>query len=301
MSSVSVSAFGSNALQALIGLVRTMRVKQWTKNVLIYAGLVFDGQLFVFDPFVRATISFILLCLTASTIYIINDLVDLESDRQHPRKKFRALPSGQLPVRLALFAAVIIPSFSLIAASLLSPQFAIILIVYFLLHVLYSFVLKNVVIIDILTVTAGFVLRVAAGVAVVQVENFSPWLYACTALLALFLVIGKRRQELVMLADNAQNVRVTQSCAFAHECIVAARLFVLSHALAQRTLVPFHLCGAHRLDKILTQRAHKAANWQPVQRVLRRATSEQRHCTRWKADAKLENGNTNRFSREKMS
>jgi 4-hydroxybenzoate polyprenyltransferase len=186
-----------------------MRVKQWTKNVLIYAGLVFDGQLFVFEPFMRTTISFVLLCLTASTIYIINDLVDLESDRQHPRKKFRALPSGQLPVRVAMFAAVIIPSFSLIGASLLSPQFAIILIVYFLLHILYSFVLKNVVIIDILTVTAGFVLRVAAGVAVVQVENFSPWLYACTALLALFLVIGKRRQELVMLAENAQNVRVT--------------------------------------------------------------------------------------------
>jgi 4-hydroxybenzoate polyprenyltransferase len=209
MSSLSISSFGSTAVQAFIGLIRTMRPKQWTKNVLIYAGLVFDGQLFVFDSFLRTTISFILLCLTASTIYIINDLVDLEADRQHPRKKFRALPSGQLPVALAVVAAVIIPTFSLIGAYLLRPQFAVVLIIYFILHVLYSFVLKNVVIIDILTVTAGFVLRVAAGVVIVQVENFSPWLYACTGLLALFLVIGKRRQELVMLAENAHNIRIT--------------------------------------------------------------------------------------------
>lgn len=209
MSSLSISSFGSSAVQAFIGLIRTMRPKQWTKNVLIYAGLVFDGQLFVFDSFLRTTIAFILLCLTASTIYIINDLVDLEADRQHPRKKFRALPSGQLPVRMAMVAAVFIPAFSLVAAFLLRPQFAVVLVIYFVLHVLYSFVLKNVVIIDILTVTAGFVLRVAAGVIIVQVENFSPWLYACTGLLALFLVIGKRRQELVMLAENAHNVRVT--------------------------------------------------------------------------------------------
>lgn len=209
MSSVSISSFGSTTVQAFIGLIRTLRPKQWTKNVLIYAGLVFDGQLFVFDSFLRTTIAFFLLCFTAGTIYIINDLVDLEADRQHPRKKARALPSGQLPVRMAVIAAVLIPIFSLAAAILLRPQFAVVLIVYFLLHVLYSFVLKNVVIIDILTVTAGFVLRVAAGVVIVQVENFSPWLYACTALLALFLVIGKRRQELVMLAENAQNIRVT--------------------------------------------------------------------------------------------
>lgn len=209
MSSVSEAISGSGAVQAAIGLIRTMRPKQWTKNVLIYAGLVFDGQLLVFDSLVRVTVSFVLLCLTASTIYIINDLVDLESDRQHPRKKYRALPAGQLPVPIAVAAAILIPLFSLVAAILYSPRFAVILIAYFILHVLYSFVLKNIVIVDILAVTAGFVLRVAAGVIVISVENFSPWLYACTALLALFLVIGKRRQELLLLAENAHNVRIT--------------------------------------------------------------------------------------------
>jgi 4-hydroxybenzoate polyprenyltransferase len=196
-------------LQAIIGLIRTMRPRQWTKNVIIYAGLVFDGQFLMLNSLLRVTAAFMLLCLIASSIYIINDLVDIEADRQHPRKKNRALPSGQLPKNMAMVAAVVIPAVTLIAAFLLSPQFAVVLVIYFVIHVLYSFWLKNIVIIDIMAITAGFVLRVAAGVVVVQVENFSPWLYACTGLLALFLAIGKRRQELVLLAENAQNVRVT--------------------------------------------------------------------------------------------
>lgn len=196
-------------MQALVGLIRTMRPRQWTKNVIIYAGLVFDGQLFSSEPFIRVTISFILLCLVAGTIYIINDLVDIEADRLHPRKKNRPLPSGQLPKSLAIAAAIVLPLFSFSAAALFTPTYTIVLLAYFILHILYSFWLKNVVIIDILTLTTGFVLRVAAGVVVVQVANFSPWLYACTALLALFLAIGKRRQELILLAENAQNVRAT--------------------------------------------------------------------------------------------
>jgi 4-hydroxybenzoate polyprenyltransferase len=186
-----------------------MRPRQWTKNIVIYAGLVFDGQLFELEPFIRVTVSFILLCLVASSIYIVNDLVDIESDRQHPRKRHRPLASGQVPPGMARIAAVILPIFALGAALTYSPQYAVVLIMYFILHVLYSFLLKNIVILDIMAITAGFVLRVAAGVVVVQVANFSPWLYACTGLLALFLAIGKRRQELVMLAEQAGNIRVT--------------------------------------------------------------------------------------------
>ena len=186
-----------------------MRPRQWTKNVLIYAGLVFDGQLFQLQPFLTVTISFFLLCFVAGTIYIINDLVDVETDRRHPRKRYRPLPSGQLPRSMAMAAMVIIPLVSFAIATAYNPRFTVVLLMYFILHILYSFWLKNVVIIDILTITAGFVLRVAAGVVVVQVTNFSPWLYACTALLALFLAIGKRRQELILLAENAENIRVT--------------------------------------------------------------------------------------------
>lgn len=193
--------------QALIGLLRTMRPKQWTKNAVIFAGLVFDGQLFITESFIRVFISFILLCLAASTIYIVNDLVDIESDRQHPKKKKRPLPSGQLPIPLARAAAIIFPIISIGGALLYSLPLALVYILYIALHLWYSIRLKHVVLIDVLTITAGFVLRVAAGVVVIQVEQFSPWLYVCTALLALFLAVGKRRQELVLLGDQASQVR----------------------------------------------------------------------------------------------
>jgi 4-hydroxybenzoate polyprenyltransferase len=184
-----------------------MRPKQWTKNIIIYAGLVFDGQLFDREPFLRVTLSFVLLCLAASAIYIVNDLVDIERDRQHPKKRNRPLPSGQLPRSLAMTAAILMPVFSVGVALLYSPRYATVLAVYIALHIAYSLILKHIVLIDILTITAGYVLRVAGGVLVIEVARFSPWLYTCTALLALFLAIGKRRQELLSLGDNATNTR----------------------------------------------------------------------------------------------
>jgi len=195
-------------LQAFIGLLRTMRPKQWTKNLLfVFPAIIFDGQFFDLEPLLRVTLAFVLFSMTAGTVYVINDLVDIESDRQHPRKKFRPLPSGQLPVGLARTAAIIIPSITLGGAFLLEPALALILTAYLVLQIFYSFVLKHVVLIDVLTIMIGFVMRVAAGVVVIEVENFSPWLYATTGLLALFLAVGKRRQELIALGTNAANVR----------------------------------------------------------------------------------------------
>ncbi len=195
-------------MQAFIGLLRTMRPKQWTKNLLfVFPAIIFDGQFFDLEPLLRVTLAFVLFSITAGTVYIINDLVDIESDRQHPRKKFRPLPSGQLPIGLARTAAIIIPSVTLSIAFLLEPALALILTAYLVLQIFYSFVLKHVVLIDVLTIMIGFVMRVAAGVVVIEVENFSPWLYATTGLLALFLAVGKRRQELIALGTNAANVR----------------------------------------------------------------------------------------------
>lgn len=185
-----------------------MRPRQWTKNLLfVFPGIVFDGQLFEPEPFLRVFGAFFLLNMISGTVYIINDLVDIESDRQHPRKRFRPLPSGELPIRLAQVAAFLIPITSILVAMAYSIPLAVILIAYLILQIFYSFVLKHIVIVDVLTITAGFVMRVAAGVIVIEVQNFSPWLYACTGLLALFLAIGKRRQELIELGDNAVNVR----------------------------------------------------------------------------------------------
>ena len=196
-------------MRPILGLIKTMRPRQWTKNAIIYAGLVFDGQFFVLDSFFRVTIAFGLLCLITGAVYIINDLMDVESDRQHPKKRNRPIPSGQVPMGLARAAAVALPVVVLAVSFAFSPAFGLVLGCYFVLQVAYSFRLKRVVILDVMTVMLGFVLRVVAGVVVIEVARFSPWLYASTALLALFLVVGKRRQELLQLAEQAGSLRVT--------------------------------------------------------------------------------------------
>ncbi len=189
-------------------LLQTMRPRQWPKNLFVYAALVFDGTLLNLAPrLVQTTAAFFLLCLMSSAVYIMNDLADIESDRQHPTKRHRPLPSGKLNPNRAKIALVFLVIFSLSAGFWLSVPFGLILLIYFVLQIGYTFALKHMVIIDVMTVAAGFVLRVGAGVAVIQVQRFSPWLYVCTGLLALFLALGKRRHELVLLGNGAGNHR----------------------------------------------------------------------------------------------
>jgi 4-hydroxybenzoate polyprenyltransferase len=203
----STSAVRGGALTQARLLVRTMRPKQWTKNVFVWAALLFDQKLFQVEPFLRTLVTFLLFCLISSAVYIINDLVDIEKDRQHPSKRNRPLASGALDPRLALVAAVTMIAVSLPAALWLGFAASAILYGYLLLMVTYSFWLKNIVIVDVLTIPAGFVLRVAAGVVVVQAERFSPWLYVCMLLLALFIAIGKRRQEIVLMQGGSRDTR----------------------------------------------------------------------------------------------
>jgi len=180
-----------------------MRPKQWTKNVFVLTALVFDAKLFVPHILLKALSAFGLFCTISSAVYLINDLVDIEKDRQHPAKRNRPLPSGQLAPRVAVIAAVVLIIISVLFSYLLDRSFAVIATGYLILMIFYSFCLKNIVIVDVLTVAAGFVLRVAAGVVVVSAERFSPWLYLCMVLIALFIAISKRRQELVLLNENA--------------------------------------------------------------------------------------------------
>jgi len=188
-------------------LLRTMRPKQWTKNIFVWAALIFDVKLFQPGPFLRTLVAFILFCLISSAVYIINDLVDIEKDRQHPSKRNRPLASGALSPRFALVAAIAVIVGCIPATLWLDRSVALILYGYLGLMVAYSFSLKNVVIVDVLTIATGFVLRVAAGAEVVEAERFSPWIYVCMVLLALFLAIGKRRQEIVLLAGNSHDTR----------------------------------------------------------------------------------------------
>lgn len=191
----------------LIGLIKTMRPRQWIKNIFVFAPLVFDVKLF--DPhYLAQTIAgFVLLCLTSGTVYIINDLADIEEDRQHPKKRHRPLPSGQLKVNAARVAAILIPCVVLPLGFLLNWIHGTILTGYLVLQIAYSFYLKDVVIIDVMIIAAGFLLRVAAGVPLVEAERFSPWLYICMTLLALLIGFGKRRHELVLLKEKASGHR----------------------------------------------------------------------------------------------
>ncbi len=188
-------------------LLKTMRPHQWTKNVFVFTALVFDRKLFVWDSLIRTTLAFVLFCMAASAVYIVNDLADIEQDRRHPKKRFRPLASGELSPRVAVVAAILLVGISVPASFVLDVYLGLILTGYLVLQFAYSHILKHLVIIDVMTVAAGFVLRVAAGVAVVQVERFSPWLYVCTTLLALFIAINRRRHELLLLAEDASNHR----------------------------------------------------------------------------------------------
>jgi len=191
----------------IYGLLRTLRPRQWIKNGFIFVALLFDEKLFVWPLFVRTTFAFILFCMISSTVYIINDLADLEKDKQHPKKSKRALPSGQLQPWFAIVAAVGILAVCLPLSFWLEFYFGLIVLIYFVMNLAYSFKLKHVVIIDVMVLAAGFVLRVGAGAVVAEAERFSPWLYVFTIFIALFMAIGKRRHELTLLADGANSHR----------------------------------------------------------------------------------------------
>jgi 4-hydroxybenzoate polyprenyltransferase len=189
------------------GILKTLRPKQWIKNGVIFVALIFDVKLFQLEPFIKTLLGFILLCFVSGTVYLVNDLVDIEKDRQHPTKKNRPIPSGQVPANAAIITAILLPALCLPLSFWLDFYFGIILTGYLLLQIAYSLILKNVVIVDVLTLAAGFVLRVAGGVVLVEAERFSPWLYVFAVLISLFLGLGKRREELALLKDQASNTR----------------------------------------------------------------------------------------------
>lgn len=191
----------------LLGLLKSMRPRQWAKNVFVFVALFFDRKLTDPESVLRTLAAFVLLCLMSSAVYLMNDLADIENDRQHPIKKNRPLPAGQLNPVVAAIAAIVLASGSLAAGFMLSPGLGWILLIYLLLQISYTFWLKRVVLVDVLIVSAGFILRIAAGVVVIEVERFSPWLYVFGGFLALFMIIGKRRHELVLLGENAGDHR----------------------------------------------------------------------------------------------
>ncbi len=188
-------------------LLRSMRPRQWPKNIFLFAALVFDKQLFIPDSLLRTVAGFALFCLISSSVYIFNDLSDVEADRKHPEKKRRPIASGELPVPAAWAAGIILLAVTLYLGFQLAPAFAAVLVAYVLLNVAYSRWFKHIAILDVLILAAGFVLRVHAGVTLIEVQRFSPWMYVVMSLLALFLGFGKRRAELMLLSGGAGSHR----------------------------------------------------------------------------------------------
>jgi 4-hydroxybenzoate polyprenyltransferase len=186
----------------MIALIESMRPRQWTKNLFVFAGIIFAQE--ADDPalVLKAVAAFALFCLLSGAVYLLNDLVDLEQDRRHPLKSKRPLASGRLHPATAVVALVVVAAGSLVASFHLTPLFGFIALGYFALQVLYSLVLKHQLIMDVFSVAIGFLLRAVAGAAAIDAV-ISPWLVICTVLLSLFLALGKRRQELVSLEGDA--------------------------------------------------------------------------------------------------
>jgi 4-hydroxybenzoate polyprenyltransferase len=239
-----------------------MRPRQWPKNGFIFAALVFDQQLFQIGPFLRTLAGFVLLCLASSAVYIVNDIADVEQDRRHPIKRFRPLAAGELPLVAAAWAAAALTLVVLVAGFKLQPWFGGVVTGYMLINLLYSFWLKHVPIIDVLIVASGFVLRVAAGVTLITVERFSPWLYVCTTLLELFIGFGKRRAQMMLLAHGANaHRRVLDGYTIPlldHLIVIVSGTTIVAYALytfsavnlpdnhMMMLTVPFVICGIFR-------------------------------------------------------
>jgi 4-hydroxybenzoate polyprenyltransferase len=190
-------------LSASRALLISLRPHQWTKNLLVFAGLLFGQRLLEADALVRSLAAFAVFCALSSAVYLFNDIQDREADRQHPLKASRPIASGALALSSAFAGATALALAGVIASfAYLGRDFGMVAAAYLLLQAFYSTWLKRVVIIDVLTIAAGFVLRAAAGAVAIHVP-MSQWLLVVTVLLALFLALSKRRHEIVLLADGA--------------------------------------------------------------------------------------------------
>jgi 4-hydroxybenzoate polyprenyltransferase len=190
----------------VLNVVRSLRPEQWTKNLILFGGLLFGQRLFDLQSVLYAAAAFVIFCALSGVVYLLNDVADRDGDRVHPLKRHRPIASGALPASTAVAAAAAIGLLALVAAFLLRVQFGFFAAAYLALLTFYSGPLKHVVIIDVLTIAIGFVLRAAAGAVAIDVP-ISNWLLFITILGALFLALSKRRHELVLLADGATGHR----------------------------------------------------------------------------------------------
>jgi 4-hydroxybenzoate polyprenyltransferase len=208
-SSMAVSDTSANEVSerpVVLNLLLSTRPGQWTKNLLVFAGVLFGRRLFDPRAVADAFAAFAIFCALSGAVYLFNDIADRDADRQHPLKRRRPIASGAVPLKLAGGAAALLGAIGLAAAFRLNVAFGAVAASYLVLQAAYSQILKNIVILDVLAIAVGFVLRAVGGAVAVDVE-IGHWLVVCTILLALFIALAKRRHEIVLLADGAASHR----------------------------------------------------------------------------------------------
>ena len=237
-------------------LRKTLRIKQWTKNLLLFAGLIFARQLHDPAQLLKVGWAFAAFCMLSSALYIFNDLLDLEKDRNHPRKKYRPLASGALkiPLAIGIMTGLLLGGLG-ITLYLNVLFFSLAALCYLGQTIAYSLFLKRVVIVDVMTLASGFVLRAVAGALVINVP-ISPWLLVCTMLLALFLALTKRRQELQTSGSNeSRPVLDSYTIAFLDQVITIVTAATLTgyflyaftaHSVWMMLTIPFVIYGLFR-------------------------------------------------------
>jgi len=258
-------------MTTLKALLTSLRPRQWTKNLFVFAAILFSGNVLEPQLLARVAGAFVAFCGLSGAGYILNDILDVEQDRHHPAKSSRPVAAGELSVRAAAVAAALAGAASLALSYALGRPFFWVAFTYVALQCGYSVVLKHVVILDIFAIAASFVLRAVAGAVVIGVE-FSSWLIICTTLLALFLALCKRRHELVLLVEGAEGHRPVLGEYSTHlldqmisivtaSTVVAYTLYTMADATVARVggrslifTVPFVLYGIFRYLYLVHQR-----------------------------------------------
>ncbi|HII4515497.1 decaprenyl-phosphate phosphoribosyltransferase [Clostridium perfringens] len=190
----------------IINLLKLMRPKQWIKNFFVFGALIFSYSFLNLNKTIAALIAFILFCLISSTVYIMNDILDVEKDRVHPKKRFRPIASGAISIKQASIALVVLLAISMISSFMINKGLFFILVLYFINNIFYSFKIKNIVILDVISIAVGFILRVIAGGVAIDV-SLSGWILLCTFFISLFLGFEKRRNEIIKLEGKANEHR----------------------------------------------------------------------------------------------
>ncbi len=239
-------------------IFQSLRPRQWTKNLVVFAGIIFSGNIFNWSMQCKVWLTFVAFCAVVGAGYLVNDVIDREQDRVHPVKRTRPIASGRLGAGTALAVSLLLVTVFIGGGLLVDPLLSAYLAAYLVLQFAYSLVLKKLVIVDVLVISAGFVVRAVAGAAVIHVI-ISPWLVVCAMLLALFLALAKRRAELVMMEEEAayhrSNLEQYSIELVDQMTVVTAAATVVSYALysftafdssAMMLTIPFVLYGIFR-------------------------------------------------------